>query len=56
MNIQDLEYVLAAAAAGNLSTAARSLKVSTSTISRRVSRIEDELCLAISNAGIEESA
>jgi DNA-binding transcriptional LysR family regulator len=43
--------VLAAAAAGNLSTAARLLKVSTSTISRRVSRIEDELGLAIFERG-----
>jgi DNA-binding transcriptional LysR family regulator len=51
MNIQDLEYVLAAAAAGNLSGAARSLGVSTSTISRRVSRMEDELGLAIFERG-----
>ena len=51
MNVQDLEYVMAAAAAGNLSGAARTLGISTSTISRRVSRIEDQLGLAIFERG-----
>lgn len=51
LKIGDLDYVMAAAAAGNFSGAARSLGISTSTISRRVSRIEDELGLAIFERG-----
>ena len=51
MKIRDLDYVMAAAAAGNFSGAARSLGISTSTISRRVSRIEDELGLGIFERG-----
>jgi DNA-binding transcriptional LysR family regulator len=51
ITIRDLEYVMEAAAAGNFSGAARSLGISTSTISRRVSRIEDELGLAIFERG-----
>jgi hypothetical protein len=56
MNIQDLEYVMAAAAAGNLSRAARSLGVSTSTISGAsvVSRMNS--ALRSSNVGTEASA
>ena len=51
MNVRDLEYVMAVAAAGNLSGAARTLGISTSTISRRISRIEDELGLAVFERG-----
>jgi DNA-binding transcriptional LysR family regulator len=51
LKIRDLDYVMAAAAAGNLSGAARSLGISTSTISRRISRIEDELGLALFERG-----
>jgi DNA-binding transcriptional LysR family regulator len=51
MKFRDLEYVMAAAAAGNLSEAARSLGISTSTISRRISWIEDELGLAVFERG-----
>jgi DNA-binding transcriptional LysR family regulator len=49
--VRDLEYVISAAAARNFSGAARSLGISTSTISRRVSRLEDELGLAIFERG-----
>lgn len=51
MKVRDLNYVMASAAAGNLTGAARSLGISASTISRRVSRIEDELGLAIFERG-----
>jgi DNA-binding transcriptional LysR family regulator len=51
MKIRDLEYVMAAAAAGNFSEAARSLGISTSTISRRIGRFEDGLGLAIFERG-----
>lgn len=51
MKIRDLEYVTAAAAAGNFSRAARSLGISASTISRRVGRFEDELGLALFERG-----
>ncbi|HEY3908985.1 MAG TPA: LysR family transcriptional regulator [Stellaceae bacterium] len=51
MKIRDLEYLTAAAAAGNFSRAARSLGISASTISRRVGRFEDELGLALFERG-----
>jgi DNA-binding transcriptional LysR family regulator len=51
MKMRDLDYVMAAAAAGNLTGAARSLGISTSTVSRRISRIEDELGLAVFERG-----
>jgi DNA-binding transcriptional LysR family regulator len=51
LRVRDLDYVMAAAAAGNFSWTARSLGISTSTISRRVSRLEDELGLAIFERG-----
>jgi DNA-binding transcriptional LysR family regulator len=55
MEVRDLMYIEASAAAANFTRAARSLGINTSTISRRVGRIEDELGLALferSSAGI----
>jgi DNA-binding transcriptional LysR family regulator len=51
MNFRDLEYLLASAAEGNFSRAARSLGISTSTISRRIARLEDDLGLAVFERG-----
>jgi DNA-binding transcriptional LysR family regulator len=51
MKLRDLEYLVASAATGNFSGAARSLGLATSTISRRVARLEDELGLAIFERG-----
>jgi DNA-binding transcriptional LysR family regulator len=47
MEIRDLMYLEAAAAAGNFTHAAKSLGINASTISRRVGRFEDELGLAL---------
>jgi DNA-binding transcriptional LysR family regulator len=47
MKLRDLEYLIASAAAGNFTRAANSLGINTSTISRRIGRLEDELGLAI---------
>jgi DNA-binding transcriptional LysR family regulator len=43
MDIQDLIYLAASADVGNLSRAARILGINTSSISRRIGRLEDEL-------------
>ena len=51
MDIRDLEYLLASASAGNFGRAAKSLGLSTSTISRRIGRLEDELGLALFERG-----
>jgi DNA-binding transcriptional LysR family regulator len=51
MNFRDLEYLMASASEGNFSRAARSLGISTSTISRRVGRLEDKLGLAVFERG-----
>ena len=51
MEIRDLVYLEASAAAGNFTHAARSLGISASTISRRIGRFEDELGLAVFNRG-----
>ena len=51
MDIRDLLYLEASAAAGNFTHAAKSLGISTSTISRRVGRLEDELGLAVFSRG-----
>ena len=51
MDIRDLMYLEASAAAGNFTRAAKSLQVTTSTISRRVGRFEDELGLALFERG-----
>lgn len=51
MNFRDLEYLVASAAEGNFSRAARSLGISTSTISRRIARLEDDLGLAVFERG-----
>ncbi len=47
MDIRDLMYLEASAAAGNFTRAAKSLGINASTISRRVARFEDELGLAL---------
>ena len=55
MEIRDLMYLEASAAAGNFTRAAKSLGINTATISRRLGRFEDELDLALferSHAGI----
>src|SRR6266436_4928796 len=51
MEIRDLEYLLASASAGNFGRAAKSLGLNTSTISRRIGRLEDELGLALFERG-----
>jgi DNA-binding transcriptional LysR family regulator len=59
MEIRDLKYLAAAANAGNFGRAAKSLGVETSTISRRIARLEDELGLALferSNTGVHLTA
>jgi DNA-binding transcriptional LysR family regulator len=47
MEIRDLVYLEASAAAGNFTHAAKALGINTSTISRRVGQFEDELGLAL---------
>ena len=47
MEIRDLKYLAAAASAGNFGRAAKSLGVETSTISRHIARLENELGLAL---------
>lgn len=51
MDFRDLMYLEASAAAGNFTRAAKSLRINTSTISRRVGRFEDELGLALFERG-----
>ena len=51
MDIRDLMYLEASAAAGNFARAAKSLGLTTSTISRSVGRLEDELGLALFERG-----
>jgi len=51
VEIRDLEYLVASASAGNFSRAARSLGLTTSTVSRRIGRLEDELGLALFERG-----
>lgn len=51
MDIRDLMYLDASAAAGNFTRAAKSLRINTSTISRRIGRFEDELGLALFERG-----
>jgi DNA-binding transcriptional LysR family regulator len=51
MEIRDLMYLEASAAAGNFTRAAKSLGINSSTISRRVGRFEDELGLALFERG-----
>jgi DNA-binding transcriptional LysR family regulator len=47
MEIRDLMYLEASAAAGTFTRAAKSLGINASTISRRVGRFEDKLGLAL---------
>lgn len=51
MEVRDLEYLVASAAAGNFGRAAEWLGLNTSTISRRIGRLEDELGLALFERG-----
>ena len=51
MEIRDLEYLAASATAGNFARAAEAAGISTSTISRHVARLEDELGLALFERG-----
>ena len=51
MEIRDLMYLEASAAAGNFTRAAKSLGINTATISRRLGRFEDELGLALFERG-----
>jgi DNA-binding transcriptional LysR family regulator len=51
VEIRDLEYLVASASAGNFGRAAESLGLNTSTISRRIGRLEDELGLALFERG-----
>jgi DNA-binding transcriptional LysR family regulator len=47
MEIRDLIYLEASAAAGNFTHAAKALGINTATISRRVRPFEDELGVAV---------
>jgi DNA-binding transcriptional LysR family regulator len=51
VEIRDLEYLAASASAGNFARAAKALGCNTSTISRRIGRLEDELGLALFERG-----
>lgn len=51
MKLRDLEFLVASATSGNFTRAAKLLGISTSTISRRVARLEDELGLALFERG-----
>jgi DNA-binding transcriptional LysR family regulator len=51
MDIRDLEYLVASANAGNFGRAAEALGLNTSTVSRRIGRLEDELGLALFERG-----
>ena len=51
MEIRDLMYLEASAAAGNFTHAAKAFGINTSTISRRVGRFEDELGVAVFERG-----
>ena len=51
MEIRDLEYLVASATAGNFGRAARTLGLNTSTISRRIGKLEDELGLPLFERG-----
>jgi len=51
MEIRDLEYLAAAASAGNFGRAARALGCNISTISRSIGRLEDQLGLALFERG-----
>jgi DNA-binding transcriptional LysR family regulator len=51
MKLRDLEYLIASVVAGSFTHAADSLGISTSTISRRIGRIEDELGIAVFERG-----
>jgi DNA-binding transcriptional LysR family regulator len=48
MDIRDLRYVSVAAEALNISRAAEALGLNASTISRRITRLEDELGVTLS--------
>ena len=55
MEIRDLKYLAAAASTGNFGRAAKTLGVETSTISRHIARLEDDLGLALferANTGV----
>jgi DNA-binding transcriptional LysR family regulator len=59
MQLVDLDYFIAASSAGGFSRAAKSLGLASSTISRHISRLEDELGLALferSHSGIRLTA
>jgi DNA-binding transcriptional LysR family regulator len=51
MEIRDLTYLVASATAGNFTRAAKSLGLNTSTVSRRIGELEDELGLALFERG-----
>ena len=51
VEIRDLTYLVALASAGNFTRAADSLGLNTSTVSRRIGRLEDELGLALFERG-----
>ena len=51
MELRDLLYLEASAVAGNFTRAAKSLGLQTSTVSRRVGQIEDELGLTLFERG-----
>ena len=51
MELLDLNYLVAATDAGNFARAARFLGLHTSTVSRRIGRLEDELGLSLFERG-----
>ena len=54
MQLVDLDYFIAASSAGGFSRAAKSLSLASSTISRHISRLEDELGLALFERAVQE--
>jgi DNA-binding transcriptional LysR family regulator len=51
MDVRDLRYLAASVSAGNFGYVAKSLRLSASTVSRRVGRFEDELGLTLFERG-----
>jgi DNA-binding transcriptional LysR family regulator len=52
MELRDLKYLTTSANAGTFGAAAKALGINTSTISRRIGWLEDELGLALFERGL----
>jgi len=51
MDLRQLRYVITAAEAGNFARGAEALQLNTSTISRRIGKLEEELGLTVFERG-----